>query len=321
MEFLAYVLIGAASAFAFSMGAHYTGACMGMPYASGAIRPGLALLLMAPLTLLGAFLASSQVEVTVGRGFLPGGSVSLAIAIGIILSAFALTSVYNLWRIPTSTIQILVFAIVGAGLEAGLPISWGTIGTLVILWSIAPFAAFGAAFLLLRLWDRLHPDGRGPSRLSRPLIVSLVVVGGAASFAMGANDVANATGSFVMTGLFGPMTAGLLGGVGLAIGVLTWGKPLLEKVAFDVVRMDPAMATAAQLAQSVVILGYVTFGYFTSMNQALIGAMIGTGTARGQREIRWQAVRGILVGWAVGPLSGAVLGFLLVGLITRVLPS
>ena len=39
MLVVAYLLIAAAFAFAFSMGAHYTGACMGMPYAAGAIRP------------------------------------------------------------------------------------------------------------------------------------------------------------------------------------------------------------------------------------------------------------------------------------------
>jgi PiT family inorganic phosphate transporter len=114
-----------------------------------------------------------------------------------------------------------------------------------------------------------------------------------------------------MTGIFGLFFAGLVGGVGLAVGVLTWGRPLLQRVAFDLVRLDPRMATTAQLAQATVILVSVAFGLFTSMNQALVGAMIGVGVARGQSAVLWKTIRSILLGWSVGPVSGLALGFLL----------
>jgi inorganic phosphate transporter, PiT family len=310
VQILAYALIGVAFGFAFSMGAHYTGACMGMPYASGAIRASRALIVMAPLTLLGAFLASGGVEATVGHGLLESGTVSIGLALGIVLSAFALTSLYNLVTIPTSTIQIFVFSVVGAGLAQGIPIDWHTIEFLVVLWAIAPLAAFALGYGIVRLSDRfLRPSATGSS-LPRTAATALVVVGAAASFAMGANDVSNATGSFIMTGLFGPMEAGLIGGIGLATGVLLWGRPLLQRVAFDIVHLDARMATSAQFAQAAVILAYVGFGYFTSMNQALVGAMIGTGVARGQKDIHLKAVQGVLLGWAVGPASGVALGFL-----------
>jgi inorganic phosphate transporter, PiT family len=309
MGLTVYLLIAAAFAFAVSIGAHYTGACMGMPYAAGAIRPVRALLLMAPLALIGAALASGGVETTVGHGILRASPVALGLALAIILSALTLTSAYNFLTIPTSTIQILVFSTVGAGLAAGVPIGWATVETLLLLWAIAPFVAFGLGYGFVRASDRI-PRPAQPSRdLARPVVLGLVGVGAAASFAMGANDVSNASGAFIMTGLFGLLVAGLVGGLGLALGVLTWGRPLLQRVAFDIVRLDPRMAIGSQLAQAVVILVYVAFGYFTSMNQALVGAMIGAGVARGQKTILWKAVRGIVAGWAVGPVSGAALGF------------
>jgi inorganic phosphate transporter, PiT family len=306
---VAYLLIGAAFAFAFSIGAHYTGACMGMPYAAGAIRPGRALLIMAPLTILGAVFASGAVEATVGHGILAGPTVALGLALAIVLSALALTSAYNFLTIPTSTIQILVFSTVGAGLGAGLSIQWGTIETLLVLWAVAPFAAFGLGYLFVRGSDRGVPAAPRSRQLAPYAVAGLIGVGAAASFTMGANDVSNASGAFVMTGLFGLMVAGLVGGLGLALGVLTWGRPLLQRVAFDLVQLDPRMAIGAQLAQSVVILVYVAFGFFTSMNQALVGAMIGTGMARHRSTVLWKSIRGILAGWAVGPVSGAALGF------------
>jgi PiT family inorganic phosphate transporter len=153
-----------------------------------------------------------------------------------------------------------------------------------------------------------------------PLAVGLIAVGALASFAMGGNDVANATGSLVGTGTFSPLAAGLIGGAGLAVGVLTWGRPLLRKVAFDIVTVDRPMATAAQLVQAAVVLTAVGFGFFTSMNQALIGAMAGTGLARGQQTVQWKQIKGILRGWLIGPLSGLTLAAaleLIVRLLTR----
>lgn len=50
------------------------------------------------------------------------------------------------------------------------------------------------------------------------IVAALIVVGGAASFVMGSNDVANATGSLVATRTFSPLVAGVVGGGGLALG-------------------------------------------------------------------------------------------------------
>jgi hypothetical protein len=142
-----------------------------------------------------------------------------------------------------------------------------------------------------------------------PLAAGLITVGALASITMGSNDVANATGSLVGTGAFSPLTAGLLGGLGLAVGMLTWGRPLLQKVAFDIVTVDRPMATAAQLVQAAVVLAAVAFGFFTSMNQALIGAMTGAAAARGRRTVHAAALYGVLRGWLIGPAAAIALGF------------
>jgi inorganic phosphate transporter, PiT family len=305
------ILVAAALAFAYSLGAHYTGACMRMPYAAGAVRLVPALLLMAPFVLVGAVFASGAVEATVGHGILAGTTVAIPLAIAIVLSAFCLTAAYNLVALPTSTIQILVFSAVGAGLGAGVGIHWATIETLLVVWATAPFAACGLGFAFTRLLDRWSARRRRPEgpALLRPVALGLVAIGAGASFAMGANDVANSSGAFVMTGLFGLRVAGLIGGVGMAVGVLTWGRPLLQRVAFDIVKLDARTAAASQLAQSAVILVSVSFGYFTSMNQALVGAMIGSGLSRPSGAVVRRTVRDVLAGWAVGPVSGAALGF------------
>ncbi|MCI4349953.1 MAG: inorganic phosphate transporter family protein [Thermoplasmata archaeon] len=305
------LLLLAAFAFAASIGAHYTGACMGMPYAARAITAKRALLLMALLAFVGAALASRAVEQTVGHGILGGGPVTIGLALSILVVALALTSAYNFLALPTSTIQILVFSAVGAGLAAGVPVHWSTIGTLLLVWASAPLVAIGAGYLVIRIIDRWKPAASTPGPLAPMAAAGLVAVGAGASFAMGANDVANASGAFVMTGVLGLFAAALVGGVGLAMGILTWGRPLLERVAFGLVRLDPRMAIASQLVQAGVILAFVTVGYFTSINQALVGAMVGVGLARQRSTVKWATIRDLLGGWALGPTSGLALGFAL----------
>jgi inorganic phosphate transporter, PiT family len=309
------ILVVVALAFSWSMGAHYTGACMGMPYATRSIGLAGALWIMAPLTLIGATFLSHKVLVNVGHNILVADRLAAPAAIAIIAAAFLLTTIFTQRRIPTSTIQILVFSIIGTGAALGLAVRWDTVFRLAVLWIIAPLIAFVLGYLFTKLFDAIPSFAN--SEVSSHIGRALVIVGGAASLTMGANDVSNATAVFLTTGLSGPLLAGLIGGAGLALGVLTWGRPLLERVAFDVVKLDMPMATAAQLVQALVVLTAVFFGYFTSMNQALIGAMAGTGFARGRETIDKKVIFGILRGWIIGPATGAALGYAL-GLLTRI---
>ncbi len=319
------LLIVLAIGFAFSMGAHYTGACMGMPHALQAISARRALLVIAPLTLLGAMFASHGVEDTVGHGLLSGAGLSLAGLVIVVGVAFGLTSIFTRIRIPTSTIQILVFSVLGAGFAANVGVHWAHIVELAVIWVAAPIVAMAMGFVVTKVLDFVPAvraeAGHGfeapawePPRASERhavgwLAPGLVIVGAAASFTMGSNDVANATGSLVGTHTFTPLVAGLVGGLGLAAGVLTWGRPLLQRVAFDIVTVDRPMAIAAQFVQAAVVLSAVSFGFFTSMNQALIGAMTGAGIARGRHSVHASTLVGILRGWVMGPGAAIALSY------------
>jgi inorganic phosphate transporter, PiT family len=369
-------------AFAWNLGVHYTGAVMGMPHASRAIAIWPALVLIGIFTIVGATFASGGVEETVGLHIIDASQVTVPDAIVIVLAAGTLTMIYNYYKVPTSTIQILVFCIVGVGLAGGIPVAWPTIGRLAVLWICAPVVACGLGFLFTRLLDLVIPPVAARAQVSEPVaplvlagraggepavaVVTaatgtgarwfpavaeplrqdvraaalatarlpagitlaalrwlpglLVLVGVAASFVLGANDVSNATGALIMTHQFSTTVAGLIGGVAMAVGGLTWGRRILRTVAFDVVHMDLTMASAAQGVQALVVIAAVTQGLFTSMNQALIGAMAGAGLARGQQTVQWKQIKGILRGWLVGPLSGLTLAAaleLVVRLVTR----
>jgi inorganic phosphate transporter, PiT family len=285
---------------------------MGMAYGSGAIGRNRALIGMAILTVAGAALASGKVVGNIGLNLVAAAQLSVVAAAAVVLTAFALTTAYNYYKIPTSTIQIFVFSLVGVALGNHIPVRWENIGGLVGIWVGAPIAALAVGYVITRtLPSGPHrPAATGsPDSWGVRSATLLVLMALAASFAMGANDVANATAVFVSTGLTDVLLAGVVGGIALAVGVLTWGGRLLSTVATDIVTVDRPMAIAAQSSQAIVILtSVVLLGAFTSMNQALVGGMAGAGLARGERTIHWPVLRGILVGWAVGPVSGLLAG-------------
>jgi PiT family inorganic phosphate transporter len=151
-------LIAVAMAFAVSMGAHYTGACMGMPHALGAVSAWKALLIMAPLALIGAALASHGVSHTVGFD-LVNRPLTITAEVIVVAVAFALTSLFNLVRVPTSTIQILVFTVAGVALAAHAGVQWATIITLAVVWVIALPVAAALGYALTKVLD-LAPGTR-----------------------------------------------------------------------------------------------------------------------------------------------------------------
>lgn len=279
------------------MGAHYTGAVMGMPFAIRALSERWALTLIAVFCVLGATFASEAVQKTVGLHIVESSHVTVLMALIMVGAAFVLTTAYTYYKIPTSTIQILVFCVVGTGIAAGLPVTWPTIVKLALTWLVAPAAAMllGYAGTIL-----LH-------RRSSPQW-ALVAVGIAASFVLGANDVANAVGVWQMVHLGSPELAGFAGGAAMGIGALTWGKRILERVAFEIIDLDGATATAAQGVQALVVIVAVTQGFFTSMNQALVAAMSGAAVAN-RREVNRKNLYGILKGWLISPVSGFALTF------------
>src|SRR5437763_6425622 len=168
------LLIVLAVGFAWSIGAHYTGAVMGITHALRAIGAWQALLLMAPLAFLGATFASHGVEKRVGSG-LTETRLSVSQQVVVIGVAFAVTTFFNRFRMPTSTIQILVFSVVGVALATGIGVRWRSIEHLIGVWAAAPVAAVFLGFLLTFVLDRLPLGGR--------IGVVLVAMGAVAAFA------------------------------------------------------------------------------------------------------------------------------------------
>lgn len=73
---------------------------------------------------------------------------------------------------PTSTIQILVFSVVGAGLAAGIGVHWSTISTLAVIWGTAPVVAGLLGYILTRALD-LVPAIRAQAQVTGAVLAGV----------------------------------------------------------------------------------------------------------------------------------------------------
>lgn len=297
--------------FGWTIGSHYTGATMGMAYGTGLIKSRTwATVLIAVFVLLGATFDSAHVVATVGTGIVRNQDLTALGAMVMMLTA-ALVTAANTWmKWPVSTSQLACFSVVGAAVAMRAPVNWTT--TVVLLfgtWIGTPIASGLLGFLFTRTADTL--SARYAQRAVTGLRWLLLAASCYAAYTLGANNTGNAVGVFYGLGLMSRMQAGFIGGVVMAIGALTWGRPILDKVGKGLVDLDPNMGVGAKLAQSITAHTAAAIGYPTSMNQALLGGMAGAAGARGRAPMSWRAVREIAFSWVFTPVLAGLVSFAL----------
>ena len=160
------------------------------------------------------------------------------------------------------------------------------------------------------------------ANVEKVFAVLMVVTASAMAFAHGSNDVANAVGpiaavvSVVSNG--GEIAAKsvmpswilLLGGIGIVIGLLTYGARVMATIGQKITELTPSRGFAAELsAASTVVIASGT-GLPVSTTQTLVGAVLGVGFARGIAALDMRVIRTIFMSWVVTLPAGALLAIL-----------
>ncbi len=160
------------------------------------------------------------------------------------------------------------------------------------------------------------------ANVEKVFAVLMVVTASAMAFAHGSNDVANAVGpiaavvSVVSNG--GAIAAKsvmpswilLLGGIGIVLGLLTYGARVMATIGQKITELTPSRGFAAELsAASTVVIASGT-GLPVSTTQTLVGAVLGVGFARGIAALDMRVIRTIFMSWVVTLPAGALLAIL-----------
>jgi len=130
--------------------------------------------------------------------------------------------------------------------------------------------------------------------------------------------VANAIGplasalEIVRTGRVNPavgVPAWLLafGGVGIVIGLATYGYKVIEAVGRKITEITPTRGFAAAFGTATSVLVFSKLGMPISTTFVIVGAVMGVGFARGFAALDLKVIRGIFASWLVTIPVSAVL--------------
>ena len=143
------------------------------------------------------------------------------------------------------------------------------------------------------------------------------------AFAHGANDVANAIGpmsAIISVAVAGgesiaaktpvPLWVLALGGLGIAIGLATWGWRVIETVGRNITQLTPTRGFSAEIGAATTIVLASKLGLPISTTHTLVGAVLGVGLARGISAVNLITVRDVVVSWVVTIPAGASLAII-----------
>lgn len=194
---------------------------------------------------------------------------------------------------------------------------------------------YGYAFaigLLIMLAGRVYVNGieHKPkadkkfhfTNVERVFGVLMVLTACAMAFAHGSNDVANAIGpvaavvSIVQSGgevaskSMLPIWVLGLGGIGIVIGLVMYGKKVIATVGNQITELTPSRGFAATLAAATTVVMASGTGLPISTTHTLVGAVLGVGLARGMAALNLTVIRNIFMSWIVTLPAGAILSIL-----------
>jgi len=130
------------------------------------------------------------------------------------------------------------------------------------------------------------------------------------AFAHGANDVANAIGplagviSAIKNGVVEmeaqvPLFILLLGGLGIVIGLATWGWRVIETIGKYITELTPTRGFAAEFGAAITIVLASKLALPVSTTHTLVGAVLGVGLARGLSSLNLRTIRDIVISWVI----------------------
>lgn len=149
------------------------------------------------------------------------------------------------------------------------------------------------------------------------------------AFSHGANDVANAIGPLaavfdillnqsVSMEVAVPLWILALGGVGIVIGLATWGYKVIYTIGQKITELTPTRGFSAEFGAAITILIASRLGLPVSTTHTLVGAVLGVGFARGVSSINLKVVKDIVAAWFITLPASAVLAIVFVQILRAI---
>jgi len=226
------------------------------------------------------------------------------------LTAALTVTLMTYLKLPVSTSQAVVGAIIGGNILAG-DVDFAPLLPIFVAWVTTPLGAMVISYLLYRFYIMAVEQRINNMRRFEYFVrIGLIIGGIYGAYALGANNVANVIGVFVEAGMFEPRIGGVIGGMAIGIGC-AYSRGVMETVGDRITQLTPLTALIAVMTHSITLYIYARIGIPVSSSQAIVGGVVGIGLVKGTNMLDWGMTKKILFGWLGTPSVALVLGIVL----------
>jgi PiT family inorganic phosphate transporter len=271
------------------------------------LAPRKAVLMAAIANFISAFLFSTAVAATIGKGIIePSSITSVTILAGLIAAC-----VWNIitWYLglPISSSHALIGSLIGAAyvqFGARALIYSGIIKTLVFI-VLAPMIGFAGAVIFTIIVTVLIRRQKRSTVL--PLFNKLQIISSFLySLGHGTNDAQKTMGIISLT-LFAnhmlgstfyvPVWVILSSHAAIAAGTYLGGWKIVKTMATKLIHLRPFEGFCAETSSAVTLFISAHFGIPVSTTHVINGSIIGVGATENYKKVKWITTRKILIAW------------------------
>ena len=312
------VVIALAVIFDYINGFHDTANAIATSVATRALHPRHAILMATAFNFIGAF-AGTAVAKTIGAGLVDEATSTQAVVAAALVGAITWNLITWWFGLPSSSSHALIGGLLGATIIAAgvgaLKID-GLVNKVLVPMISSPLIGFTGAFLLMLA---LYWIFRGAKRkpMARSFRRLQVISAGYMAFSHGSND-AQKTMGIITLALFAagaiptidvPFWVIVISASALSLGTAVGGWRIMRTMGHRVVQLEPVHGFAAETTAATVLIGTAHLGMPVSTTHVISSAIMGVGSARGPKGVRWGVARRILLAWIITiPAAGIVAG-------------
>lgn len=325
-----------------SLGANDAANIFGTAVGSKMIRFRKAAIIASVFVILGAVIQGSGTSETLSK---LGAVNELGGAFTVALCSALTVAAITYYKLPVSTSQAIVGAIIGWCLFSSNAANYSVLGTIATTWITGPILGglFGAIIYIAVRWVLRHRKIH-IIKLDFYIRTALIIAGAFSAYSLGANNIANVMGVFInsfpsVAISFGQFTLDterilfLIGGIAIAIGIVTYSHRILDSVGKNIISLTSEAAIAVVFAQAIVLFLFSSKGLSNLLNsiglpafplvpisstQLVIGAIVGVGLVRGAQEIKVNLLAKIALGWVITPVAACIITFFMLFIMQNV---
>lgn len=319
LQFLILTVIVLALLFDFINGFHDTANAIATSVSTRAIKPAHAIIMAAALNFIGA-IYSTGVAKTIGGDIVASAEM---VDEHIIIAALMGSIVWNLftWYVamPSSSSHALVGGIIGAVLVStgSTGLNFIGIGKIVLSLIASPLLAIFSGFIVMTVLFLLFGQF-APSALNGRFKKMQILSAAAMAFSHGSNDAQKSMGIITLALLSGgylssfevPDYVKFLCAAAMACGTALGGWRIIRTIGGKIFKLEPISGFAADLNSSIVIFSATLLHLPVSTTHVVSGSIMGVGTAKRIRAVRWGVAQQMLVAWVLTIPCTAVMGAL-----------